>query len=74
MSEKDIVKSEYTFDYFKEETLLLREENKQLQEQKEKAIKYMEHYIEVEDAPLNENVRVEFKEVIKILNGENQNG
>ncbi|MEE3324164.1 MAG: hypothetical protein VZR33_02430 [Methanosphaera sp.] len=33
-----------------------------------KAIEYMKGYIEFEDSPLNENVRIEFKEVMNILN------
>ena len=34
------------------------------------ALKYMENYILLEDAPINERVKNEFMEVIKILKGE----
>lgn len=33
----------------------------------EKAKEYMKNYIEVEDSPFTEPVRIEFKEVLKIL-------
>lgn len=36
----------------------------------DKAIGYMKHYIEVEDAPINERIKVEFNEVIKLLKGD----
>ena len=35
----------------------------------EKAIEYMNNYIEVEDAPINERIKTEFKEVIRLLTG-----
>ena len=35
------------------------------------AIEYMNNYIEVEDAPINERIKIEFKEVLNILQGEN---
>lgn len=35
----------------------------------DKAIEYMEQYIEVEDAPINERIKIEFKYVIDILRG-----
>lgn len=35
-----------------------------------RAIEYMEHYIEVEDAPINERIKIEFEYVIDILRGE----
>ena len=35
----------------------------------EKAIEYMSNYIEVEDAPINERIKTEFKEVIRLLTG-----
>ena len=38
----------------------------------DKAIKYMEHYIEVEDAPLNERIKIEFEYVIDILRGKDE--
>lgn len=36
----------------------------------DKAIEYMEHYIEVEDAPINERIKIEFEYVLDILKGE----
>ncbi|MBQ9012847.1 MAG: hypothetical protein IJ094_04700 [Bacilli bacterium] len=38
-----------------------------------KAIEYMKQYIEVEDAPINERIKIEFKEVLKILQGSDNN-
>ena len=35
----------------------------------EKAIEYINNYIEVEDAPINERIKTEFKEVIRLLTG-----
>ena len=46
---------------------------KKLQDRVNKAIKYMKHYIEVEDAPINERIKIEFKEVIKLLTGGDNN-
>ena len=40
-----------------------------LQDKISKAIEYMEHYIEVEDAPINERIKIEFEEVLNILKG-----
>ena len=37
-----------------------------------KAIGYMNNYIEVEDAPINERIKIEFKEVLNILNGDDK--
>lgn len=36
----------------------------------EKTIEYMNNYIEVENAPINERIKTEFKEVIKLLLGD----
>ena len=41
----------------------------ELQERINKAIEYMNNYIEVENAPINERIKTEFKEVIKLLLG-----
>ena len=40
-----------------------------LEQRIDKAIEYMNNYIEVEDAPINERIKIEFKEVINILTG-----
>lgn len=45
-------------------------ENKELQDRIDKALKYMNNYIELEDAPINERIKIEFEEVISILEGE----
>lgn len=52
------------------ENNILRDEILDLNEIIDKAIKYMEHYIEVEDASINERIKIEFKCVIDILRGE----
>lgn len=41
----------------------------ELEQRNEKAIEYMSNYIEVEDAPINERIKTEFKEVIRLLTG-----
>ena len=43
--------------------------NKDLKSRNEKATEYMNNYIEVEDAPINERIKTEFKEVIRLLTG-----
>lgn len=52
--------------YFKNEVL-----NKwlDLQVRIDKAIEYMNNYIELEDKPINERIKIEFKEVKNILTG-----
>ena len=40
------------------------------QQRMSKAIEYMKHYIEIEDAPINERIKIEFEYVIDILRGE----
>lgn len=43
----------------------------QQKENKEKEIReYMENYIKTEDAPINERIKIEFKELLKILDKE----
>lgn len=41
-----------------------------IKEYLEKTIEYMNNYIEVENAPINERIKTEFKEVIKLLLGD----
>ena len=45
-----------------------QQEINRLNDNKNKAVKYMKNYIEVEDAPINERVKIEFQQVINILN------
>lgn len=49
----------------------LEQQNKELQQRIDKAIKYMKHYIEVEERKYNDNVMKEFEFVIKLLKGGN---
>lgn len=46
------------------------QEIKRLNNIVEKTIEYMNNYIEVENAPINERIKTEFKEVIKLLLGD----
>lgn len=55
---------------FKKLGLEVRELRSQLRKErikKKKAITYMKNYIKVEDAPINDRIKIEFEEVIKIL-------
>lgn len=65
---------DYRKEYYKEYNKKYYETHKTGYQEKtdriNKAIKYMEHYIEVEDAPLNERIKIEFEYVIDILRGE----
>lgn len=59
-------------EYRKEELLninhSLQQKVEQLENIRKEASEYMEHYIEIEDAPINERIKIEFKEVLNILN------
>ena len=47
----------------------LRNDRDNYKQRNRKATEYMNNYIEVEDAPINERIKIEFKEVIRLLTG-----
>ena len=62
MEDKELIEELY------ERIFQLEEEKEMLEKRKDNAIEYMKNYIEVEE--YNEPVKCKFKEVMKILKGE----
>lgn len=64
--DREIVKEESMYDFYREQTLLLTQEYKELKEKINKAIEY------IEQLPFNDLVPIEVKVVYKILKGEDK--
>ena len=67
--QEEIEKQDYIINKQDKDIVVLSNGNKDLKSRNEKAIEYMNNYIEVEDAPINERIKTEFKEVIRLLTG-----
>ena len=65
-----MTKADYDLDALKDRVHEQYEEIQELKVMIDKAIEYMSNYIEVEDAPINERIKIEFKEVLNILQGD----
>lgn len=59
-------------EYLQDKIKKLQQEINRLNNIIDKAIEYMKNYIEVEDAPINERIKIEFKELLDILKGDNK--
>lgn len=69
--DREIVKEESMYDFYKEQTLLLTEEYKELKERIDKAIEYIEEY--QRKIWLDKNIYIEdYDDLINILKGEDK--
>lgn len=70
--DREIVKEESMYDFYREQTLLLTEEYKELKERIDKAIEILENIYMLKDVSITNNACNEIDKAINILKGDDK--